>query len=184
VLRRISAAGLMWNKPSDAWLYIWNLKSAERNKIFSELLNEDKIIEIQAEDSKYKFYCLSEDKDILDKVNIKAKERTELIAPLDNMMWDRKLIKELFDFEYKWEIYTPVKDRKYGYYVLPILHGDKFIGRTEAVCDKKNKTLVVKAVWFENNIDLNDELREDIKQCFSRFMLFNNSEKIIYLSEF
>lgn len=184
MLRRISAVGLMWNKPSDAWLYIWNLKSAERNKIFSELLNEDKIIEIQAEDSKYKFYCLSEDKDILDKVDIKAKERTELIAPLDNMMWDRKLIKELFDFEYKWEIYTPVKDRKYGYYVLPILHGDKFIGRTEAVYDKKNKTLVVKAVWFGNNIDLNDELREDIKQCFSRFMLFNNSEKIIYLNKF
>jgi uncharacterized protein YcaQ len=59
------------------------------------------------------------------------------LAPLYNMLWDRKLIKALFGFDYKWEIYTPEGERKYGYYVLPILYGDSFFGRIEFSCDKK-----------------------------------------------
>jgi uncharacterized protein YcaQ len=49
VLRRISAVGLLWNKPSDAWLFIWNLKAQERNRVFEELLKEDKITAISVE---------------------------------------------------------------------------------------------------------------------------------------
>jgi uncharacterized protein YcaQ len=63
-------------------------------------------------------------------------------------MWDRNMIHELFDFHYRWEVYTPVVKRQFGYYVLPILYGDEFIGRIEPVFDK-NKNLVIKNLWFE-----------------------------------
>lgn len=56
-------------------------------------------------------------------------ERVRFIAPLDNIIWDRKFVKEIFDFEYIWEVYKPEKLRQYGYYVLPILLGDKLIAR-------------------------------------------------------
>ena len=49
VLRRIGAIGLLWNRPSDAWLNIWNLKSSQRNEVFRELLNDGKILEIKVE---------------------------------------------------------------------------------------------------------------------------------------
>jgi uncharacterized protein YcaQ len=182
VLRRISALGVLWNKPSDAWIGIWNLKAKERNEVFHELLKEHKILEIMVEGCKDKFYCLSEDYEIIEEVRgeLKLKNRTELIAPLDCMMWDRKLIKELFDFEYKWEIYTPEEQRKYGYYVLPILQGEQFIGRCEVIADSKKKILVVKNIWFENNVKPTKKMYAELDRCYQRFMKFHELQEISY----
>ncbi len=182
VLRRIGSVGLLWNKPSDAWLNIRGLKSAERNEIFKQLLAEEKILEITVEYVKDKLYCLSSDRDILEFVlqEPKLKARCELIAPLDNMLWDRKLIKTLFGFDYKWEIYTPEKQRKFGYYVLPLLYNDCFIGRVEAVCDRKGKTLDVKNIWYEENLKPAKRLETAINACICRFAEFNECK---YVSE-
>ena len=51
-----------------------------------------------------------------------SRQAAALIAPLDNLMWDRNLIEMLFDFSYSWEVYLPVAKRQYGYYVLPVLY--------------------------------------------------------------
>jgi uncharacterized protein len=182
VLRRISALGLLWNKPSDAWLNIWNLKSAERNRIFDELCKEGKILAIKIEDCKELFYCNSSDLKLIQEVlqNNDYKERIELIAPLDNMMWDRKLIKEIFNFEYKWEIYTPIPERKYGYYVLPILSGECFIGRIEVVHERKNKKLIVKSIWFEDGVKQTKKLQNILESCLNRFAKFHECNSVEY----
>ena len=104
--------------------------------------------------------------------------RTEFIAPLDNMLWDRKLIKRVFNYDYKWEIYTPVVQRKYGHYVLPVLSGDRFIGRIELVNDKKLKQLIVKNFWFEDDIAGKDKFTDTIHDCLKRFSEFNKCESI------
>ena len=175
VLRRIGAVGLLWNKPSDAWLNIWGLKSAERNEIFKQLLAEEKIFEITVEGIKNKLYCLSTDWGLLQTIlqEPKLKARCELLAPLDNILWDRRLIKALFDFEYKWEIYTPEVQRKYGYYILPLLYGDCFIGRVEAVRDRKEKTLVVKNIWYEEGVKQTKKIQAAIYNCLCKFANFN-----------
>jgi uncharacterized protein YcaQ len=185
VLRRISAVGLLWNKPSDAWLFIRNLKSQERNLVFEELLKEKKIVEVKIEGCKDKLYCLTEDLIIINEVQTKTqfKERMELLAALDNMLWDRKLIKELFDFEYKWEIYTPQEQRKYGYYVLPILLGEQFIGRCEVIADSKKKVLLVKHIWFEKEFKMTKKLKEELDRCFQRFMKFHELKEVEYVDE-
>ncbi len=184
VLRRIGAVGLLWNKPSDAWLNIWGLKSDQRNEIFRQLLIEEKIIDIMVEGIKEKLYCLSSDRALLETVlkEPELKARCELIAPLDNMLWDRRLIKALFDFDYKWEIYTPKAQRKYGYYVLPLLYGDSFIGRVEAVCDRKAKTLVMKNIWYEKGVKQTKKLQAAINSCMFKFACFNDCE-YDYLSD-
>jgi uncharacterized protein len=180
VLRRIGAVGLLWNKPSDAWLGIEGLKSPARNSIFHKLAAEEKIIEITIENIFDTFYCLSEDKPLIDRISNNGDfiNRTEFIAPLDNMLWDRKLINRIFNFEYKWEIYTPIAERKYGYYVLPVLSGDSFIGRIEIVNDKKLKELVIKNLWFEEGIDNYLKSEKDIWDCIKRFANFNNCQSI------
>ncbi len=180
ILRRIGAVGMLWNKPSDAWLGIDGLKSVNRNIIFKKLHKEGKIIEILVEDIPDYFYCLSEDKPLIDIVlnNDDFVGRTEFIAPLDNMLWDRKLIKKIFNFEYKWEIYTPIDQRKYGYYVLPVLSGDSFIGRIEIVNDRKSKQLIVKNFWLEDTINNYSELNDNISDCLCRFANFNNCQNI------
>ncbi|HBN84642.1 MAG TPA: winged helix-turn-helix domain-containing protein [Clostridiales bacterium] len=180
VLRRIGSVGLLWNKSSDAWLGL-NLKAPEREKIFEALLNEGKIAEVSVEGLKDKLYCLTEDiksfEHVMQEESIK---RCEFIAPLDNMMWDRKLIKALFDFNYKWEIYTPEPNREYGYYVLPILYGDTFIGRIEMVNDQKNSILQVKNMWFEPNAGHAKGLWDEYRNTIERFAEFHDCKKIQY----
>lgn len=180
VLRRIGSVGMLWNKPSDAWLGIDGLKATARNNIFEKLHKEGKIIKTLVESISSPLYCLSTDKSLIDIAlsNNNFVRRTEFIAPLDNMLWDRKLIEKIFNFEYRWEIYTPINKRKYGYYVLPVLLGDSFIGRIEVVNDRKLKQLIVKNLWLEDTINIHNALKENINDCLERFASFNNCQSI------
>lgn len=181
VLRRIGSLGLLWNRASDAWLGIpsqYNsLKAKERNEIFAELLAQGRILPVRVEGVAHTLYCLAEDGDIAGYIrdNAYAKQRCEFIAPLDNMMCDRNLIKEIFDFEYKWEIYTPQSQRKYGYYVLPILYGEGLVGRIEMAYDRKNRQLNVSHIWYEPGVRVTKKLESGIKSALKRFEAFNGS---------
>lgn len=180
VLRRISAVGLLWNRPSDAWLNIWGLKSPERNRAFKELLEEGEILEVQVEGIKNCLYCNAEDLPLTRQVleNGKYKSRCEFLAPLDCFLWDRNLIRELFGFDYRWEIYTPAAKRKYGFYVLPVLYGECFVGRIEAVAEKKTGVLTVKNIWFEDGVRQTKKLISEIDKCVKRFAKFNECKEI------
>lgn len=181
VLRRISAVGLLWNKPSDAWLGMKGFVMPHRKDAFEQLLAEDRLLEITVEGIKGKLYCLASDRDLLEKIlqEEKLKPRCELIAPLDSMLWDRKLIKALFDFDYKWEIYTPEEQRKFGYYVLPLLYGDRLIGRVEAVCVRKAKALLVKNIWYEAGVKPSKTLTKALGDCIKRFAAFHGCKEIV-----
>jgi Uncharacterized protein conserved in bacteria len=180
VLRRIGAVGVLWNRASDAWLNIWGLKSNERNEVFRQLLSEARIAAVTVEQMKETLYCCTEDLPLIEAVlnNPELKSRCELIAPLDNLIWDRKLIHQLFGFDYTWEIYTPVHKRKYGYYVLPLLYGESFIGRVEVIAERKTRMLVVKNIWYEAGVKHTKKLQTDLHDCFRRFASFNGCEKI------
>ncbi|GAA4849541.1 winged helix-turn-helix domain-containing protein [Paenibacillus vulneris] len=180
VLRRIGAVGLLWNRASDAWLNIWGLKAEQRNEVFHQLLHEARIVAVAVEQVKDILYCRVEDLPLIEAVlqNPAPKWRCELIAPLDNFIWDRKLINELFGFDYTWEIYTPTIKRKFGYYVLPLLYGMSFIGRAEIIVERKTGTLVVKNIWYENGVKQTTQLRTALKSCFQKFALFNGCETI------
>ena len=180
VLRRIGAVGLLWNRPSDAWLNIWDMKSPERIQIFKELLSEGKILAVQVEGISAELYYRAEDHPLLETVleNRDYKPRCEFLAPLDCFLWDRKLIKALFGFEYSWEIYTPAPKRKYGFYVLPILYGDRFAGRIEAACQSKTNVLLVKNIWYEEGIRQTKKLLSEIDKTLKRFARFNQCGSI------
>lgn len=181
VARRIGAIGMLWNKPSDAWLGISGLNAGIRSKVFETLLAEGRIMQCTVEGISSSLYVLSEDEELVLTVmsDKKLKKRMEFIAPLDNMMWDRKLIGSIFDFDYKWEIYTPVSQRKYGYYVLPVLYGDGFIGRIEAVADKKANKLIIKNFWKEDEVSFDRKVREALQECIVRFAGFNGCDETI-----
>lgn len=188
ILRRIGAVGLLWNRPSDAWLNIWGLNAAERTRAFAELEAEGKICPAEVEGIRTPLYYRSEDRELMDALMQEAdglegaprKPRCELIAPLDCMMWDRKLIRALFDFDYTWEIYTPAAKRRYGFYVLPLLYGERFAGRLEAVADAGTETLVVKHIWYEDGVRRTKKLERAVEGCVKRFAKFNGCRAIRY----
>ena len=68
-------------------------------------------------------------------------------------MWDRRLVRDLFGFDYIWEVYVPEPKRRWGYYVLPILFGDRLVGRFEPRLDRKSRHLAVLGIWFETGFE-------------------------------
>ena len=78
--------------------------------------------------------------------------RTTFLSPFDRLIHDRERAETLFDFYYRLEIYVPKAKREYGYYVLPILRGDRLIGRIEPVFDRKERVLRVNGVWWEPGV--------------------------------
>ncbi len=77
--------------------------------------------------------------------------RTTLLSPFDNLICDRARTERLFNFHFRIEIYVPPAQREYGYYVLPILHGDRLIGRVDPLMDRKQGVLRINAVYAEPN---------------------------------
>ena len=75
------------------------------------------------------------------------------LAPLDPLVWDRSMLRTLWDFDYLWEVYVPEAKRKWGYYVLPMLFGDRFVGRIEPRLDRKTKTLRILGIWFQDGFE-------------------------------
>ena len=175
VLRRIGAVGLLWDKNSTAFLGI-NINAEKRKKILSALTSAGKVCAVTVEGIKQPFYYRSED-DLLMKQIISGeadlKPRMSFIAPLDPLMWDKDLIYALFDFRYSWEIYTPAVKRKYGYYTLPVVFGDRFIGRIEAIPDRKAGVLQVKDLWLEPGVRKTVKLSKSLERTLAGFAKFN-----------
>jgi uncharacterized protein YcaQ len=72
--------------------------------------------------------------------------RTALLSPFDRLVHDRVRAAELFDFEYVLEMYKPKDRRRWGYFALPILHGDRLVGKVDATADRKSGTLAVHTI--------------------------------------
>ena len=175
VLRRIGAVGLLWDKNSTAFLGI-KINAEKRKKILDQLSRKGLVRAVMVEGIKQPFYFRSEDEPIMKKIfegEADLKPRMSFIAPLDPLMWDKALILALFDFRYSWEIYTPAAKRKYGYYTLPVLFGDSFVGRIEAVPDRKNGILEVKGIWLEPGIRKTVKLNKALERTLAGFAKFN-----------
>ena len=180
ILRRIGAVGLLWDKNSTAFLGI-DLNAEKRGLALSSLESEGAILPVLVEGIKTPFYFRSEDEPLMQTILAGAfdsKPRMELLAPLDPMLWDKALVAALWDFRYSWEIYTPADKRKYGYYTLPVLWGENFIGRIESVADRKTDTLRVKNIWFEPGVRRTKKLQTALDRTLRRFAEFNDCTNV------
>jgi uncharacterized protein len=81
-----------------------------------------------------------------------ATSRLRILNPFDPVIRDRARLERLFGFEYRVEMFTPAAKRQYGYYVYPILEGERFVGRIEAKADRKKGTLSVDNIWWERGV--------------------------------
>ena len=175
VRRRIGAIGLLWNRRSDAWLGI-SMSTTQRDEAFGRMEKEGTVTAVQVDGIRFPLYMLNEDLPLMKSVisgQVSLKPRLEFLAPLDPMLWDRKLIEALWGYQYSWEIYTPSVKRKYGYYVLPILCGDRLIGRIEPKADRKNRILTVQNIWLEPGIRMTKRLSGRIDRSVQRLAKFN-----------
>lgn len=178
--RRIQSVGFLWNKSGGAWQGHFLSENEIRSSILQTLLEKNKIDEIKVEGIQESFYISKNFQEYMKYQTSNSYVR--FIAPLDNILWDRKMVETLFDFTYRWEVYTPVAKRKFGYYVLPVLYNGQFVARFEAESVRQAGQFVIKKWWWEPHIKPNDNMIEIIAQEMARFAKFlqvNNSQKNI-----
>jgi uncharacterized protein YcaQ len=160
LLRRIKALGICRNKNGVHLAGPYIYKKNIREPYFKELLDKKLIEEIEIEGIKDTCYIPVEANQLQNQII----DQIAFIAPLDNMMWDRDLIENLFDFKYRWEVYTPVVKREYGYYVLPILYRNDFIGRIEFKTHRGDEKLEIINIWMDENSQAKSLLKQAIKR--------------------
>lgn len=173
--RRIGGIGMLWNRSGDGWLGT-NLKKEARSASIRRLMERDEIAELKIAGIDEIFYMPKGGVPLLDDTSVS--HEASIIAALDNLIWDRKLISQLFGFDYKWEVYTPEKERKYAYYVLPIIYGDKFIARFEPVFNRKSRELMIHNWWWEKDAPAPQKMEKALIRCFRSFCNFLGAEKI------
>ncbi|MEA4920150.1 MAG: crosslink repair DNA glycosylase YcaQ family protein [Clostridiaceae bacterium] len=179
VRRRIYSIGMMENRPGDGFLGVRGLKAAERRRAFEELEAEAAIIPVDIESKRY--YIDSRDSFLAEKAKedgLIVPQRCELIAPLDNIIWDRRLISDIFGFSYKWEIYTPMEQRKYSCYVLPVIYRDSFAGRIEPVADRKSGRLEVRNFWPEKGFRATESFKKALGKSLERLAGLNGCKEV------
>jgi uncharacterized protein len=139
--------------------------------------------EVVLEGSSRPWFVLAEDLDALSAAREAASEvanqepEVNLLAPLDPLVYDRARTQALFDFEYVWEVYTPARKRRWGYYVLPILWGDRLAGRLDPQLDRTSGTLRIHSLLLEPAIDV-EEIAAPLAACLGRFARFLGAARV------
>ena len=75
---------------------------------------------------------------------------TTLICPFDSLLWQRRRAEDLLGFRYRVEIYVPPAKREYGYYVMPILHDGRLVGRVDPKLHRERDELEIRGIWLED----------------------------------
>ncbi|MBV1774982.1 winged helix DNA-binding domain-containing protein [Burkholderiaceae bacterium DAT-1] len=109
---------------------------------------------------------------------------TALLSPFDPVVWDRKRALELFGFDYRIECYTPAPKRQYGYFVLPILHRGKLIGRLDAKAHRKEGIFEVKAFYLEDGMKMGKGMQADIEKALQRMADWHGTPVLRWTSAF
>lgn len=108
----------------------------------------------------------------------KIRPRVFILSPFDNLIIQRQRIKNLFGFEYALECYVPAARRKFGYFTLPILWGENFVGRLDSKADRKKETFIVRKLALEPDLKTMDEFILFFANKLAEFARFNQCEKV------
>ena len=148
LIKRVRNAGLLpLRGDADTWAF---LRDQRRSGLPERLVKAGRLVLIHIEGVKAPFLAPPDAEKRLEEARRQDFDgRAQFLSPLDPLLWSRKALKELWDFEYAWEVYKPPEKRRWGYYVLPVLYGDRFVARFDGKFDAATGTLCVLSYWEE-----------------------------------
>jgi len=181
VLRRVGGLGLANPRASEYWLGILGVKGAARGTVLTRLVERGDLVVVAVEDVPGKtFFIRAADLPAVEKTQNEnsPQPRAAMVGPLDNIMWDRDLLRWIFDFDYVWEVYKPAAKRVYGYYVLPVIYEDRFIARFDPAFDKKTRELIISNWWWEKGIEADDPMEAALVTSFRDFIRYLDADQV------
>jgi uncharacterized protein len=119
-----------------------------RTALRKELVEAGELVPVELEGQRGKRYVVRDEAGLLE-APPEPPPSVAFIPPFDPVVWDRKFLGSLFGFDYVWELFVPPEKRRWGWYVLPILFRDRFVGRFEPRIDQDNGTVSVLDLWWE-----------------------------------
>ncbi|ELQ6063089.1 YcaQ family DNA glycosylase [Cronobacter sakazakii] len=103
-----------------------------------------------------------------------------VLSPFDPVVWDRRRAEDFFNFSYRLECYTPAPKRKYGYFVLPLLHKGALVGRMDAKMHRQQGTLEVIALYAEEGVSLTAGVIAGLRQAIADFAAWQGATRVIF----
>ncbi len=186
VERRIGGVGLLpAYKDTYAFIAMDGLTAKIRRQTVKDLLDSGRIVEVLIQGIPSPYYIRSSDLDLLHSLDDYSDQqhKSHIIAALDNLIWDRDMIEEIFDFKYRWEVYVPEAKRVFGYYVLPILYGYDFIGRLVMKYNRQTNQLEIHQWYLEPGIFKKDLDTQVLAEMLNRFAASLGAEGLIVLED-
>ena len=169
---RHQAVGLL--RP-NASAEVWSLgiSAAARRTLIMQLVTEGELVPVDVEGAL--FHALPEM--LVNPDEAVSSERMTFVAPLDQLMWDRKAVQHVFGFDYVWEVYKPEALRTWGYYVLPVFYGDRFVARFDSRL--KGSVWEIYAWFWEENVTPDADMLGALTDAVKRFTAYLGAEKLV-----
>jgi uncharacterized protein len=159
-------------------------------KLLGAMVADGDLIEVQVEGWKAVHYALGSDAEVLRElsagrvpkdwtpIETTTTDEVVFLAPLEHVS-ARGRAKDLFGFDYIWEVYKPEHQRRFGYYTLPVLWGDRLVARFDSKLDRTTNTFVILGLWLEEEALGADEAFAQALACgFARFVRFLGANKL------
>jgi hypothetical protein len=177
VRRALSAYGVA--REREVQDHIRAASRAVVSKSLADLVDAGEVMRVEVEgDEGADYYALAEMLETPGR-HQQNPTRVVLLSPFDNLIIQRKRLERLFGFDYRLECYVPAAKRKYGYFALPILWGEKLVGRLDPKADRKSKTFIVRGLFFEPGFADFDAFLPLFADSLSAFARFNQCERVM-----
>jgi uncharacterized protein YcaQ len=155
-----------------------NLKNALESLLEESTIHRVRVAGVQEKDERY---VHDQDLKLLESMRDDALQpRVSLLPPFDNMVGTRGWTKRIFDFDYHLEMFFPQNKRKFGYYVLPILWGNRLIGRIDPVMERSKDRLLINSVHAEPGAPSDKEVASKIREKIARLGEFLGAKEVVY----
>ena len=148
-----------------------------RTALRAQLIESGALVEVGIEGVREKRYVLENEVQLLE-APPEPPPSVAFLSPFDPLVWDRKLLASLFEFDYVWDLFHPPAKRRFGWYVLPVLFRDRFVGRFEPRIDRDGERVEVLGLWWENGfsprrVDGFVDAMQDALDAYLRFAGMN-----------
>ena len=150
-------------------------------KQLEALVAEGQLLQVEVEGIEGTAYIHPENLSLLENVSngSQVPTLTTLLSPFDPLVSDRQRARELFDFDYTIECYTPASKRRYGYFTLPILHHGKLIGRLDPKAHRAQGLFEIKALHLEPGVMVSEELASDLATAIRQFAAWHKTPDLV-----
>lgn len=169
---RHKAVGLL-SPSASTEVWTMNLAATKRKALIEQFVKREELLAVNVDGTI--FHAFPETLKLLDETPLEP--RMIFVAPLDQLMWDRKAIRYLFDFDYVWEVYKPEKDRKWGYYVLPVFYNNKFVARFDSRL--KDGIWELYKWYWEKDTQVDTEMLKALERSVTKFKYYLRADKVV-----